>query len=738
MTTYTITFNEGTADEVILTESSENVAYFRIHAGEQDIIKNAEIEFNDTGTDWEKITVGDSVTIQINSTTVFAGTVNRKRRKYVGARKIFVQATGNTIKLWKYKTDRNKVYENQYTSDIVKDLVSTYCTGITTSNTPTGEGALIVRIVFDSFAVGDAIKELTKFDNYLFYVDEDDDLHYFQPSSTPQFTISERDIKDMSWVEENLSNLVNDGIVFGMKEYGSEEIVEDGDEIFILNDTNKRIADRFRAQSDYLSGIKAYVDRSTGGNTPGYLRAEIRTDSTSIFPENLVSDTPCWDIGKMPSPPGWLPYFEWDKDEGELAVTENDYYWSIYRGDDLSSSKWWKMYMRNPPTDGSDNNDVIDTYTNDLSTDPNLSYDEWWPAHGTITYNATEDRIDFNVTVRGMSSSPRNFIDFETPWYHTDELAFQFDIYFSEYEDNPDDFEEIQPHHGFYVALGYDRYPMGYEFSYIGIQFDIDDRTGLIPRAKAILNDHYNDIMASTDWYDISTGTTYTFKTRIVNNQLEFHVDGNLIDTASVPSGYGPGYIKKYRHIYHILHPGIIPDGEEPVCVTLTGWTDNFQVDYYYNDEHVLTSTDAGSTWIRVNRRLRAGYGWDKDYITATASDATSQANYGIQFRRFPVDGYYKFIKTTSDAQSFIDRIVSSFKDPLDRATLRIDGNENITLKQKFTLDIPLLNINSELWKISSYTHEITPSGFYTTINAGEMPFDLMQEIRKIQVEARK
>lgn len=39
MTSYTITFNEGTADEVVLTESSNKVTNIKISAREESFIK---------------------------------------------------------------------------------------------------------------------------------------------------------------------------------------------------------------------------------------------------------------------------------------------------------------------------------------------------------------------------------------------------------------------------------------------------------------------------------------------------------------------------------------------------------------------------------------------------------------------------------------------------------------------------------------------------------------------------
>ena len=368
MTSYTITFNEGTADEVVLTESSNKVTNIKISAREESFIKNAEIIFNDTGSDWQKITVGDPVKIEINSTVVFSGTVNIKRRKWIGAKKIYIQAIGNTAKLWKYRTDRHKVYEDQYTSDIVKDLISTYCSGITTNNVPSGAGKLIEKIEFDALAVGDAIKKLTEFDNYYFFVDENNDLHYYQPSDTSQFTLNESDILSISWIEENLSNLVNDAIVFGIKVFENETIYDEGTATYKLDSSSKRIAMRFKAESDILSGVKAYVDRTVGANSPGYLHADIRKDSTSNLPGDLLSDVAVWDGKDISSPPGWLPYFEWNKDDGELSVTENDYYWVVFRSGDVSSSRYWKFYYKEI-----EGNDYTATYTNDLSSDPGLT-----------------------------------------------------------------------------------------------------------------------------------------------------------------------------------------------------------------------------------------------------------------------------------------------------------------------------------------------------------------------------
>jgi len=719
MTSYTITFNEGTADEVVLTESSNKVTNIKISAREESFIKNAEIIFNDTGSDWQKITVGDPIKIEINSTVVFSGTVNIKRRKWIGAKKIYIQAIGNTAKLWKYRTDRHKVYEDQYTSDIVKDLISTYCSGITTNNTPSGVGTQIEKIEFDALAVGDAIKKLTEFDNYYFFVDENDDLHYYQPSNTSQFTLNESDILSISWIEENLSNLVNDGIVFGIKVFENETIYDEGTTTYKLDSSSKRIAARFKAESDILSGIKAYVNRTTGANTPGYLHADIKTDSTSNLPDSLVSDIAIWDAGKIASPPGWLPYFEWNKDNGELSVTENDYYWVIFRSGDVSSSKYWSLYY-----DDVIGGDFVATFTDDLSSDPTITQSTDFSDFGTVNYNSTEDRIDFDVTFKGMNKESDAEFSEDTRSYTT-EFAFQFDVNLSTYDDLTDDLDSVNNGSGFWVLC----YSSPF-YDYWGVQFNIDDTTSLETKVRGGIDNAYSP--TTTPWHSISTSTTYTMKIVIKDGSFKFYVNDDLVGSFSYTIN---SYIRpnKVRLLCRDGNRSSTAD-----CVQIAGWIDNIRFDTYFVDDHILTSEDGGSTWIRRNARLRYGLGWNKDYITATASDSTSQSNYGKQFRRFPATGYYNFIKTQADAQAFIDAIIEAFKNPLDRATLRIEGNENITLKQKFTLNIPSLGINSELWKISGYTHEITPSGFFTTLYAGEMPFDLAQEIRRLQIEARE
>ncbi len=74
------------------------------------------------------------------------------------------------------RTVEPEVYNDETAGDIVKDIIAKYTDDITTNNV--ADGVTISRILFNQKPVFDAIIELAKQSGFIFYIDNDKDLHF--------------------------------------------------------------------------------------------------------------------------------------------------------------------------------------------------------------------------------------------------------------------------------------------------------------------------------------------------------------------------------------------------------------------------------------------------------------------------------------------------------------------------------------------------------------------------------
>ena len=80
------------------------------------------------------------------------------------------------------RTVEPEVYNDLSAGSIVKDIIAKYTDDITTTNV--SEGNIIDRIVFNHTPVFDAVKQLSDFSDYMFYIDNSKDLHFKEKSTT--------------------------------------------------------------------------------------------------------------------------------------------------------------------------------------------------------------------------------------------------------------------------------------------------------------------------------------------------------------------------------------------------------------------------------------------------------------------------------------------------------------------------------------------------------------------------
>jgi len=270
--TYDIYFNSGGTNPVFYKEG-DNISLLEITDSDQDYYQNGLIVlYNVPSTQ----TIGDTIQIYINDTEQFNGYVVRKEESIdAGVKYYNYQLIGKTYNLWRHHTGSNVTYTDKTTSFIASSLVGKYCNNISGLTDVTTGVIIDGDITFDYETVGDALVKLTEYDGYKFYVDTDNYLNYYEVTSEGSaFSVEEADIISMNPVEESDEDIVNDVLVVGGSDYSEKTSVP----LF----TNSKViagdvyvAQKFKAESDRLSSIRTYLDRTRDPYKPDALDLEI-------------------------------------------------------------------------------------------------------------------------------------------------------------------------------------------------------------------------------------------------------------------------------------------------------------------------------------------------------------------------------------------------------------------------------------------------------------------------------
>jgi len=150
------------------------------------------------------VNVGDSVEVKVDGSTVAKGTVTKIIIERKQHRKT-VYCIGRTDILYRevILDSNHRVYANMDAGAIVKDLVDYYFSGILTSNNVnTSTGTIINRIDGYGKTIGDVIEDLAELAGCCFYVDNNDDVHFFlEGAESTGLTINESDVIDLRKTE---------------------------------------------------------------------------------------------------------------------------------------------------------------------------------------------------------------------------------------------------------------------------------------------------------------------------------------------------------------------------------------------------------------------------------------------------------------------------------------------------------------------------------------------------------
>jgi hypothetical protein len=175
-----------------------------------------------------------------------------------------------------------EVYNNQEISLIVKDIMAKYASEITTTNVSV-TSKIITRITFTHDSVFDAIKKLCEFVNYIFYVDENKDLHFeAKIGISSGLTFDSTNI-----LESSVSNDVDD-VKNKIFVYGAKQLVATPTESFIGTGTGSVFTLNFKPHntSVQVNGVDQKGDLFLGStSTPqsGINYLVSYNDKTIIF-----------------------------------------------------------------------------------------------------------------------------------------------------------------------------------------------------------------------------------------------------------------------------------------------------------------------------------------------------------------------------------------------------------------------------------------------------------------------
>lgn len=278
--TYDLVFNSG-ASETRYTEG-DNVSLIEITGSDQEYYQTGVVTLFDVATTQ---VVGDEVIIQIDSSDEFYGYVARRQQQIRGGKlHTTYQLVGKTYDLWRYHTGANSLHSG-YTAQIAYNLISSNCPGISGNDITLTDGTeLTNEIDLSNTKIGDALVTLIGYDGYKFYVDNDDELQYYEPETRLyDFTIEETDILDMSPIEEADEDIVNDVIVIGGTDYSSKDEVSTTYPSSTVFPSGIWVAQRITASDHTLKAVKLYLNRSTGDDAPSALKFEIWENTASVL-----------------------------------------------------------------------------------------------------------------------------------------------------------------------------------------------------------------------------------------------------------------------------------------------------------------------------------------------------------------------------------------------------------------------------------------------------------------------
>jgi hypothetical protein len=789
MTTYDVYFRSG---EAAMTHFSQggNISLIEITNSDNDYYQNGIIEIFNVSTSQG---VGDSVSVFIDETQQFNGYVNRVQQRIEPGKKVYsYQVVGKTYDLWRYKTSSTTKYTG-YTSAIASSLVSTYCSGITvTSLGQTSGVSLTDEIDFSNQTVGDALVTLIGLDGFKFYVDNSNDLKYYQPNdSSWKFTILESQIIEMSPIEMADEDIINDVLVVGGSGYSTKTDIAPGALSSQIVISGVMYAQQFKAVDPRFTALRMYLNRTTDPNQPDALDFEIwYGSSTDLFNDNFGNynflDTGTQDqvqIEKNGKTGDWELILNYDTVGVSTGGNNNNGYTNYYVAQTFKltqdscpyKARWYGHYIYEGlgiceirPTgvtgapQGNSSALTSGTYIHQTGGNKNTFYyfDKQVKLNSGQTYALVVYHTDRNKNITAYGDWSDTYAD-GARWGSTNGEAW--------------------------VGPGWDRNPT-LSLRIYSSQGQIDSTTftnetqymllelsGVVSSNKISLSGTNS---GSTNWQQIANNTWYDFgfaytsgvKVRYKLSSSGYYTpriskasltvgsadgssqgvpqSGSKIewsDDISFTSGDVP-YPPSYSSWQNYSEPKLQLNENSYYWLIIKNpsgsskyWTYYYSPSSTYTDGKIAMSWNEGYTWstnasnptLVPSGSMKLQLGWREGDIVATASDSNSISEYGRHFKVINDST----ITTFTAAQARANAEVSSNKYPPRKGTITILGITDIDLNYKFSSNLTNFDIQ-DIHDIVSYTQKITPNeGFLTTIEYGKHEFDFIKKLSDLEKE---
>lgn len=620
-----IYFNSG-QDGGFTRSIGDNVLKIQISNAEDADYQNAMVTlFKEPSS----LSINDDVDIYIDDgvngySHEFNGYVSRKETVPRGVNELHLQCIGNTYNLWRYYCSSTSIYSSQTTGYIAHDIVNNFVSGVDASLIPIDSGNLVEYIDLSEWVVGDALKRLTDFDGYHFYVDAQNRLGYYKKESNTQFTVNEDDIVNINHIEEADDDLINIALVLGSIQYEYHPFYDVGSRTYNMNNTDKWIAQRFwvdnRLSDRRLSTVNFYADRATGENMPNWMQGSIYSeDSDSHKVGSLMTgmDELNWFGSSIPNPPDWSTY---SKPENGYAISSNlskvYNYFLILHSDSVTSSKWWKPYFQLATCcrcnfDANDGGLTCGKYgypktlpwTQDRWNNFKFPYYNWDSTNGVMNF-----RIASNTSIPSQRTPIfSGYLDKIFKLQQLDSMIstnvfIKADIRFDYVSGNFKTHDMLVPYlsptyyktGGIFLGFGKgDDMPTAYDRGYwawdeLGFEFVASG----IGTAMVFPLHRTSDYQTRGDLYNLSTGQTYQIECKLINHSenvygnlyphrpFEFWIDNHRIYVLSSSIRSFDNNIARYFNF--MTYWGSYRNDSPFSSQILSGCVDNIRVGYEY------------------------------------------------------------------------------------------------------------------------------------------------------------
>ena len=785
---FDIYFNSGTGDPHYTT--GDNVSLIEISHSDQDYYQNGIIKLYDVPSTQS---IGDSVMILIDDTLQFNGYVGTYNRSMDGNIIDEYQVVGKTYDLWRYVTDYMALYTGQ-TAYIASSLVASYCPGISGLYVDPTDGVEITSdLDFTDMVVGEALARLIEMDGYKFYVDNDDQLHYYFPTAGAyNFEVIENDIISMTPITQSDEDIINDCKVIGGSDYSvqtnvsltypSSEVIPSG----IL------IAQQFTVEDGILSAIKLYLNRTVDPYNPDdplyfeiwensesnlfeddFNNTDYLDDSTNfgvrIYNGNLeLSGTTYIDSYTTVADGGWAT-----RSPAKSFQVPNDMcplYVKIYLAQAASNVK---VYLLSAQSTGEHMpvNSMIYTSGSIASIPANTP---------TNVYFNKQCKLDINQWVSIVICTDWAFNDYSEqsalyPRYYGGGGGDSWELNSS---DAWVDDTNSNTHYHYIEGIEYN---VTGSIDCIAYEKDVQYMTLSLDEIAYSNNVYISGTNSgSKNWQSLTDSVEYDFGFEYNSGcRVRYVLSGNgffspRIDVASltVSDSTGGGEpasgtrvewsndIKWYDS--DVPYPPAWSGWKTYSLPKLSsqGWLDNtFWMifshpsgngenngqywNYYYDPNSgysgkIMYSWDKGVSWssnascpsIVPDGNMSFRIGWKEGNISARASNQASIDIYGRHFRLINDSS----INTSEAAQIRAEAEISGCEEVPMKGTLTIEGRTDMAPHYRFSANLVNLDIQ-QIWDIVGYTQRIDEKGFTTIIRYGRHDYDIVKHIADLESE---